>query len=347
MKQLQGLLAFVEAATTGSLTAAADRLEVTPAAVSKSLSRLEEQLGVRLLNRSTRRLALTDEGAGFLAKARLALRALDDAVADVSQAARTPAGRVRISVGVAFGRRWVLPALPALTARYPELTIELDLENRPIDLVAEGFDIGIRGGFIEDSSLVARRVCPLPLVLVASPAYLKQAGVPQTVEELSAHRCPAVRFPGSAPSPWRFLRAGGRRIDFVPDAALSVSDAEALIDLALAYAGIAQAGLQHALPYLRSGRLKLVLPGLHDPGDREFVLHYPHRQFLAPRVRVVIDALLAHFAEAADLHLMPADVAQYAATMPDAPASPRRAQSLTTRRRKTRRSGSDTSGAKA
>src|SRR5687767_4913992 len=185
MKQLQGLLAFVEAATTGSLTAAAERLEVTPAAVSKSLARLEAQLGVRLLNRSTRRLSLTAEGAGFLAKARLALRALDDAVDEVSQAARVPAGRVRISVGIAFGRRWVLPLLPVLTRQHPALSIELDLDNRPVDLVAEGFDIGIRGAVLEDSSLVARRVCRLPVVLVASPAYLKQAGVPVSVDELS------------------------------------------------------------------------------------------------------------------------------------------------------------------
>src|SRR5215207_9027845 len=160
------MLAFVEAATSGSLTAAAERLEVTPAAVSKSLARLEAQLGVRLLNRSTRRLALTAEGTRFLGKARAALRALDEAVADVTQSALAPAGRVRLSVGMASGRRWVLPALPALAARYPQLRVDVDLDNRPIDLVAEGFDIGIRGGLIESSSLVARRICPLPLVLV-------------------------------------------------------------------------------------------------------------------------------------------------------------------------------------
>lgn len=312
MKQLQGLLAFVEAATTGSLTAAADRLEVTPAAVSKSLARLEEQLGVRLLHRSTRRLSLTEEGRGFLASARLALRALDDAVADVSQAARTPAGRVRISVGVAFGRRWVLPALPALVQKHPALAIDVDLDNRPVDLVAEGFDIGIRGGVIEDSSLVARRICRLPLVLVASPSYLKQAGVPRRVEDLASHRCAAVRHSGNVTTPWRFVRAG-KRVEIVPEAAISVSDPEALIDLALAHAGIVQTGLHHALPYLRSGRLKIVLHGQHDPGDREFVLHYPHRQFLAPRVRVVVDALMAHFAAASDLHATAADVSEYAA----------------------------------
>jgi len=333
MKQLQGLLAFVEAATTGSLTAAAERLDVTPAAVSKSLARLETQLGVRLLHRSTRRLSLTDEGAGFLAKARLALRALDDAVDEVSQAARVPAGRVRISVGIGFGRRWVLPLLPVLTRRHPALAIELDLDNRPVDLVAEGFDIGIRGAVVDDSSLVARRVCRLPVVLVASPAYLKRSGVPTSVDDLSAHHCALVRYAGSSAIGWRFRRPGGRRIEIVPEAALTLSDPEALLDVALAHAGIAQVGLHHALPYLRSGRLQLVLPDWHDNGEREIVLHYPHRQFLAPRVRVVVDALLAHFAQATDLHVTPAEVAQYAAQ----PA---------VRRRNTRRSVTETSGAK-
>jgi DNA-binding transcriptional LysR family regulator len=269
------------------------------------------------------------------------LRALDEAVADVSESARVPAGRVRISVGIAFGRRWVLPALPALTARHPRLAIEVDLDNRPVDLVAEGFDIGIRGGVIEDSSLVARRICRLPVVLVASPAYLKQAGVPRTLDELAGHRCATVRYPGTPPPAWRFRSgARGKLSEFTPDAALSVSDPEALVDLALAHAGIAQTGLHHTLPYLRSGRLKLVMPHLHDPGEREFVLHYPHRQYLAPRVRVVVDALLAHFAQAADLHLLPADLAQFEAVEAD-PVQ------LASRRRNTRRSGSDTAGAKA
>ena len=343
MKQLQGLIAFVEAATTGSLTAAADRLEVTPAAVSKSLARLEEQLGVRLLHRSTRRISLTQEGAGFLDKARLALRALDDAVDDVSQAARTPAGRVRISVGVAFGRRWVLPLLPALTARHPDLSIELDLDNRPVDLVAEGFDIGIRGGVIEDSSLVARRICRLPLVLVASPAYLREAGVPTSIDDLAHHRCTAVRHPGSTPTPWRFKRSsGGKRIDFAPDARLSVSDPEALIDVALAHAGIAQTALYHALPFLRSGRLKLVMLDQHDSGDRETVLHYPHRQFLAPRVRVVVEWLVDQLTRNDELRLMPSDVARYVAH----PAAEPAAQSASLRR-KTSRSSADAVGSKA
>jgi DNA-binding transcriptional LysR family regulator len=308
MKQLQGLLAFIEVAGAGSLAAAAQRLGVTPAAISKNLRKLEEQLGVRLVHRSTRTLRLTAEGMDFLGKASAALRALDEAVAEVSQSASLPSGRVRISVGTAFGRHWVLPALPALVQRHPQLQIDVDLDNRPVDLVAEGYDIGIRGGRIEDSSLIARRVCPLPVALLASPAYLRRSGVPQTPEDLARHECVQQRFSGGALSQWAFRGAGRRRVQVEPKARFVVNDSEAAIDLALADAGIVQAGLYHALPYLRSGRLKLLLVDSHDPGSREFVLHYPHRHYLAPRVRVVVDSLLAHFQAASDLHLPAADL---------------------------------------
>jgi DNA-binding transcriptional LysR family regulator len=295
---------------------------------------------VRLLNRSTRRLSLTVEGERFLERARGALRALDEAVADVSQAASTAAGRVRISVGFSFGRRWVLPLLPALARAHPQLQIELDLDNRPADLVAEGYDIGIRGGLIEDSSLIARRICKLPVALLASPGYLRRAGVPRTVQELRSHACLGVRFGSGTPNPWRFKSAGRRRIEIVPEAQLIVSDAEAVIDLALADAGIVQAGLYHALPFLRSGRLKLLLTELHDPGEREMVLHYPHRRYLAPRVRVVVDALLAELALASDLRLGVKEVLE---ALPQAAAE----AVQPTRRRNTRRSGREASGANA
>jgi DNA-binding transcriptional LysR family regulator len=322
MKQLQGLLAFIEIADAGSLAAAARRLNVTPAAISKNLLRLEAQLGVRLVQRSTRTLRLTAEGAAFLDKARAAMRALDEAVADVSQSAALPSGRVRISVGISFGRHWVLPALPALAAAHPQLQIEVDLDNRPVDLVAEGYDIGIRGGAIEGGSLIARRIGALPVALVASPAYLKRAGVPRSPDELAQHDGVRLRFSDGSLGRWRFRMPGKRKTTQTePNGRIIVSDAEAAVDLALADAGIAQAGLYHALPYLRSGRLKLVLADCHDAGEREFVLHYPHRQYLAPRVRVVVDALLAHFRAAADLHLTVADLP--AAFRAAAPASRR------------------------
>jgi DNA-binding transcriptional LysR family regulator len=307
MKQLQGLLALIEVSASGSLAGAARRLGLTPAAVSKSLARLEEQLGVRLVQRSTRTSRVTDEGARFIEKASAALRLLDDAVTEVSLAADKPSGVVRLSMGVAFGRMWVLPALPALAERFPELTIEVELDNTPVDMVASGIDIAIRGGSVPDADYVSRRVCRLPLVLVASPAYLARAGVPLAHGDLERHRCIQLRFADGGPAPWLF-RANGRRVPVMPRAALVANDSEAVVELALAGGGITQCGLYQALPDLQAGRLKLVLADTHEPGAREFVLVYPHRQFLAPRVRVVAEALLAHFRETAALHLQPSDL---------------------------------------
>jgi DNA-binding transcriptional LysR family regulator len=308
MKQLQGLLSFIEVADAGTLAGAARRLGVTPAAVSKNLARLEEQLGVRLVQRSTRTSRLTAEGARFLERARSALQALDEAVAEVSQAGGEAVGTVRLSVGVSFGRHWVLPALPAIVERHPKLRVEVDLDNRPVDLVARGYDLGIRGGALPNSGFVSRRACRLPLVLVASAVYLRRAGVPATPADLAAHRCIQTRLADGSLSTWRFRGAGQRRHEIVPAAALVVDDGEAAVDLALADAGIAQCGLYHVLPSLRSGRLRLVLPDSHDAGQREFLLLFPHREYLAPRVRVVVDALMAHFKVSGDLHLLPADL---------------------------------------
>lgn len=312
MRNLQGLLSFVEAARAGSLSAAARKLDLTPAAVSKNVLRLESELGVRLFYRSTRRLRLTGEGEIFLVRAEGVLRDLDAAVAEVGEAAGAAQGRVRISVGASFGRRWVLPALPELLARHPGLEIEVDLDNRQVDLVAAGFDIGIRGGIVRDSSLVARRICALPLVLVAGVAYLERRGVPRSVAELAGHDLLAVRFANGSVPPWQF-RNGDEAKDFQPEARLWVSEPEALVDLAADGCGIAQIGLYHALPLLRSGALRILLAQQHRAGEREILLHYPHRQYLAPRVRVTVDHLLAVFSAASDLHLTPAELTRFLA----------------------------------
>lgn len=306
MKNLQGLVSFIEAAGAGSFTAAAQRLDLSPAAVSKNVARLEAELQVRLFQRTTRRLTLTGEGEAFLASAAPALADLDAAVGAMAQRRDEPVGRVRISVGVSFGRRYVMPLLPRLLAAYPRLMVELSLDNRSIDLVAEGFDIGIRGGFVHDASWVARRVCRLPMVLVASPAYLAAHGLPDTPQALAAHQLLGVRFAGGQVSPWRFRKPGGRTLQTIePAARLWCSDPESLVDLALAGNGICQTGLHHVLPHLQAGRLKLLLHDQHHADDREIVLHYPHRRFLSPRVRVVVDALLAQLRAQPELHWQP------------------------------------------
>jgi len=309
---MAGLIAFVEAARLGSLSAAARKLELTPAAVSRNVLKLEAELGVRLFNRSTRRLRLTAEGELFLAHAERALQGLDAAVAEVSAAGQVPLGKVRISVGASFGRHWIVPALPALIERHPGLQVEIDLENRPIDLVAEGFDIGIRGGFLRDSSLIARRICGLPVVLVASPGYLAGRDVPRTFAALAEHAAIIVRFPSGTMSLWQFQQ-GETVLDYLPEARIMVSDPEAAVDLAVAGAGIAQAGIHHVAAHLRAGRLKVLLADQHLPGERQIVLHYPHRQYLAPRVRATVEHLLTHCAAAPDLQLTPADLAPWVA----------------------------------
>ncbi|MGH1361850.1 MAG: LysR family transcriptional regulator [Burkholderiaceae bacterium] len=309
MKQLQGLISFIEIADAGSFAAAARRLDVTPAAVSKNLQRLEAQLGVRLLHRNTRGVRLTNEGGRFLDQARDALRALDHAVEEISERSSKAVGRVRISCSALFGRRWILPALPALSLRHAALQIELDLDNRAVELIGEGFDIGIRGGAPAHASLVSRSLCRMPVVLVASPGYLRAHGIPRTTDALLEHRCIQQRFSDGSTGQWLFRRGRRRAMASpVPDAALVASESEAVVDLAVLGAGIAQVGIYGAIDHLRAGRLKRILPDVHDPGSREFNLHYPHRQFLAPRTRVVVDALLAHVRMQTDLQLGASDL---------------------------------------
>lgn len=310
MKNLQGLVSFVESATAGSFTAAASRLDITPAAVGKNVRRLEEELQVRLFNRSTRRLELTPEGRDFLDRTRDALRTLDDAVLDISTRGNEPVGRVRVSSGISFGRRFVLPVLPRLAERYPRLHIELTLDNRPVDLIAEGYDIGVRGGALADSSLIARHICPLASVLVAAPGYLRRHGVPGSAQDLPQHRVMGLRFSNGKVMPWRFHEqdeAGGV-IEWEPTAQIWTSDPESLLGLAVAGEGICQAGLMHAAPFLRGGELRVVLRDQYDNGKREMALCYPHRQLLSKRVRVVVDELRAAFATEADLRLTVKDI---------------------------------------
>lgn len=353
MKNLQGLVSFIEAAQAGSFTAAAQRLDLTPAAVSKNVARLEGELQVRLFQRTTRRLTLTPEGEVFLASASPALAGLDAAVGAITQRSEEPVGRVRISVGIAFGRRFVLPLLPQLLATHPRLELELSLDNRPVDLVAEGFDIGVRGGILRDASWVARRVCKLPLVLVASPEYLARHGVPATPLALARHQLLGVRFANGKQASWHFRKPGGRGQQAIePAARLWCSDPEALVDLALAGEGICQSALHHVLGHLASGRLQRVLADVHLTDELEVVLHYPHRRFLSPRVRVVVDALLAHLRAQPDLHAQPGALpAHFNAALPRAqPAGEGRgrpAAAQPTRRRKTSRSRVETAASKA
>lgn len=303
-QRVRAILSFVQVADAGSFAAAARSLGISAAAVSKNVASLEQALGVRLMNRTTRTLNLTDEGIAFLKQARIALEALDTAVDAVAAQRVETSGHVRISTSAAFGRDQLMPALPGLLTRYPALSVEVDFDDRVIDLVHDGYDLALRGGRIADTALISRPICRLNMILVASPTYLERNGVPRTPQELKNHKLITRRFLGGKVSPWCFRAEDGSISTLDPDhAMLTLSAPEALVQAANFDMGIAQVGVHHAWKHLSAGQLKVLLLGQHDPGSYEMVMQYPHRALVAPRVRTTIDYLLAAFAQDETLHV--------------------------------------------
>ncbi len=313
-QRVRAILSFVHSADAGSFAGAARALGISSAAVSKNIAGLEKALGVRLMNRTTRTLNLTEEGAAFLRQARIALEALDAATDAVIAHRATPAGKVRISTSVGFGREQLAPALPGLLEKYPELAVEVDFDDRVIDLVQDGYDMALRGGRIADSSLVARPICQFNMVLVASPEYLARYGVPKAPDELARHRLLMRRFLGGRMSLWNF-RAADSSITTLDceNAVMTLSSPETLAQSALAGAGIAEVGVHHAWSHLRTGRLKVLLLDSHHPGSFEMTLQYPHRALIAPRVRVTVEYLLETFARLEELHVPLSALKEYEA----------------------------------
>ncbi|PIO99459.1 LysR family transcriptional regulator [Pleomorphomonas carboxyditropha] len=303
-QRVRAILSFVQAADAGSFAGAGRALDISSAAVSKNIAGLEKALGVRLMNRTTRTLNLTEEGEAFLRQARIALEALDLAAEAAIAHRAAPAGRVRISTSVGFGREQLVPALPGLLEKYPGLAVEVDFDDRIIDLVHDRYDLALRGGRIADSSLVSRTICHMNMVLIASPAYLSRYDVPRKPDDLARHRLLTRRFLGGRVLPWNFRAEDGSVTTLNTDASvMTLSSPEALAQAALAGAGIAEVGVHHAWKHLVDGRLKVLLLDAHHPGSFEMTLQYPHRALVAPRVRVTVDYLLQAFAKLEELHV--------------------------------------------
>ena len=311
-QHVRAILSFVEAADAGNFTEAARKLGISPAAVSKNIAGLEQVLGVRLMNRTTRKINLTEEGEAFLSQSRIAIGALENAVDSIVARKMDTSGHVRISTSASFGNELLLPALPGLMIRYPQLLVEADFDDRVIDLVRDGYDIAIRGGRIVDSSLITRSVCHLKTILVAAPEYLSQYGVPKGPDDLKKHRLIARRFLGGRVSQWGFKSKDGSLSLLDPEpAVLKLSAPEALVQAAVSGLGIAQVGVHLAHRFLEQGKLNTVLWGQYDTGNYEMVIQYPHRSFIAPRVKVTVDYLLTHFEKHDSLHIPLDKLAMY------------------------------------
>jgi DNA-binding transcriptional LysR family regulator len=283
---------FCLAAEQGSFTAAAATASVTPAAVSRSVSRLEERLGVRLFTRTTRQMRLTEAGRAYFEQCRQALNQLVEAEREITGLQTAPSGLLRISAPTTYGHYRLLPLLPTFRERFPDVKVEVNVSNRNIDFAEEGYDLAIRARATADSSLVARLLEDTPLVVIASPDYLRRHGTPSTLDALQSHECIQFELPSSGRAiPWLFRR-DGQELELQTSGGYACSDdVTAGATLARHGAGVFQAYRFVVEEDLRAGRLVELL---QDFGGRSrpHSLLYPHRRFVPLRVRVFVDYLL-------------------------------------------------------
>ena len=288
MDQLAAMKVFARVAELGSFSAAADALDLSRAMASTQVAALEKRYGVRLLNRTTRKVALTSEGKRFLEHCRRVFSELQAAEEDLSRAREKPSGRLKVDVPGAFGRYLLMPALPAFLARYPEVQIDVRINDRLVDLVAEQVDVAVRGGTITDPNLVVRRAVGSRWITCASPAYLDEHGWPQVPADLAPHHLVGYLAPGTArPRSWVF-QEGSRQLALEPAFQATSDSPEALLIAAVHGAGVIQTMDLLAARPLQARELVVLLPGTAVRGPPVSVVDPQASQRLA-KVRVFTD----------------------------------------------------------
>lgn len=283
-----GVLAFIAVATGGSFARAGDRLGIGRSAVSRNVQRLEAQLGVRLFHRTTRSTSLTSEGQLFLAGCQPGVAHIAQALEDMRELRQgPPQGHLRVSSTVAFGRRVVAPLLQGFNAVYPDISIELLLDDARHDFVADRIDVAFCNGRMEDSQVVAKQLIPMRLLVCASPAYASARGLPRTLEELEQHRCVQLRLPSGRICEWEF-KVDGRVQRLLPPARNTFNDADVVLQAAQDGQGLAQLAGYQVNEALRSGQLVSCLEQF-EPDDRGHHVCFSSRRQLPSRIRVFID----------------------------------------------------------
>lgn len=277
----------------GSLAAAAQQLGVTPPAVSKRLAAIERRLGVRLLQRTTRRIGLTPEGETYLVDGARVLEELEALERTVAGSRAAPKGLVRIAASLGFGRKHIAPALSRFARKYPDVEVRLELTDRPVNLVEQGLDLEVHVGEPPDARLTARLLARNRRVLCASPAYLKRAGEPASPRELARHACLFIRENDETFGTWH-LRQGTRKETVKVRGPLASNDGESVLAWGLDGHGILLRSAWEAAPMLRSGRLRPVLPEWALP-PADIHLIFPTRAHLSAKTRVLVDFLLERF----------------------------------------------------
>jgi len=296
MDRLKQIESFVAVATKGSLTAAAHAEGVAPAVIGRRIDALEERLGVKLLVRTTRRITLTHEGSAFLEDCARILTDLGNAEASVTEGGVKASGHLRITAPAGFGRRHVAPLVPGFMAQHPDVSLSLNLSDRVVDIVNEGFDCAIRVGDLPDSSLVSVRLADNRRLCVATPDYLARAGVPSSPAELMKHQCLTLSSDASQTRGWAF-HVDGAVTHLRPSGRLDCSDGQVLHEWCLRGLGIAWRSTWEVEADVAAGRLQVVLEDFAAPPNGIYAV-FPQRKHLPLRVRLWIDFVKHSYGDA-------------------------------------------------
>ncbi|AOY89095.1 LysR family transcriptional regulator [Marinobacter salinus] len=294
MDRIDAMRAFVTVVNEGTFTRAADRLEMSPQLVSKYVSQLEQHLGVRLLNRTTRKIHLTEAGTHYHQRAQQVLNDIDDMENQLGDLQTQARGLLRISAPVSFAIRHMAPLLSEFQNAHPAVGIDLQLNDRKVEIVEEGFDIALRIGHLKSSSLIAKRIAPVRLVMCASPDYLERHGTPERLEDLQTHRYLRYSYMNQEASEpvhrWLQSAARNRGSDMVSN------NGDVLVEAAIAGAGIALQPTFITGSAIREGKLRIILPEC-EPEPMALYAVYAHRQLLASKVRSFLNFIEGYFGE--------------------------------------------------
>lgn len=297
METFSSIECFVRSAEVGSFAEAARRLSLTPAAVGKSVAKLEARLGVRLFQRSTRSLTLTEAGQLFLSEVSASLTTIQNAVANLASAGGQPAGTLKVSMGTVFGRLYIVPLLGEFLQRYPAINPDWHFDNRQVDLIGQGFDAAIGGGFELPLGVVARKLTPAHRVLVASQDYLWAHPAITQPDDLKQHNGILIRSPqtGRVRS-WQLTHRDRQHSPLMLQARMTMSDSEAACATAMQGLGIALVSMPFAVGYLQAGTLQRVLPDWFVD-DGNISIYYAEHKLLPGKTRAFVDFVIEQFAE--------------------------------------------------
>lgn len=292
MSKWEGIEEFLAVATATSFTGGARALGLSTTHVSRAVMKLEQRLHTQLFYRTTRQVGLTDTGRAFLERCERIAQDTDEAIDMLSEKGE-PQGMLRVTCATAIGERFVAPIILRIATRYPKLSVSIELTNRLVDLVAEGFDVAVRSGHVADPRLMATPVASRKLYTCAAPAYLKQKGRPIKIEDLALHEC----IVGTNPI-WNF-KVADKNVDYRARGRFACNSGHAVIEACVNGFGICQLPEFYILPYLRNGMVELLLDDVR-PDEQPIWAVYPQRRHLAPNVRLVVERLRSELADALD-----------------------------------------------